>query len=181
MTDEEFQTKIRPFLKGSDSDVSNFLSICSFFSGSYDSDVHFSNLSRTLNDIEAKALCGCSFGNRLFYFAVPPNVFIPAAAAISRNAQTSRGWNRIVVEKPFGHDLQSALEMSGQLRALWNEDQIYRIDHYLGKEMVQNLTIFRFGNTFLEPLLNNRYVSAVKVTFKEDFGTMVAIIAHTLI
>jgi glucose-6-phosphate 1-dehydrogenase len=107
----------------------------------------------------------------MFYFAIPPNVFIPSARAIDVAARSKRGWNRIVVEKPFGHDLQSALEMSSQLTSMWSEDDIYRIDHYLGKEIVQNLLVFRFGNIFLEPIMNNRYVSSVKITFKENFGT----------
>ncbi len=75
------------------------------------------------------------------------------------------------VEKPFGHEYESARKMSSELGALWEEQDIYRIDHYLGKEMVQNLMLFRFGNTFLEPLLNRNNVAAVQITFKEDFGT----------
>ena len=102
---------------------------------------------------------------------VPPNVFISSAAAIRSSAMASSGWTRLIVEKPFGHDLQSAVAMSVQLNAIFPEEHIYRIDHYLGKEMVQNLIMFRFGNIFLEPLLNSSYVHSVKITFKEDFGT----------
>jgi len=109
--------------------------------------------------------------SRLFYFAIPPDIFIPAATMIKSSCMSETGWNRLIVEKPFGHDLLSAQVMLHGLGALYREDQIYRIDHYLGKEMVQNLLLFRFGNTIFEPLLNNRYVSNVKITFKEDFGT----------
>lgn len=173
LSNDDFYSKIRDYIKGDEQDIQEFLSRCTYFSGSYDSPDDFIQLHNTLKTMEENNQCGCTGSNRLYYFAVPPNVFIPAAAAISANAQSSHGWTRVVVEKPFGHDLSSAVEMSHKLQALWREEQIYRIDHYLGKEMVQNLTIFRFGNTFLEPLLNNRHVSVVKIAFKEDFGTMV--------
>ena len=178
MPNEDFRLKIKPFLKsiqGGENNIDDFLSRCSYFSGGYDSREDFSHLHTFLHELESNNDCGCTGSNRLYYFAIPPNVFIPAARAISERAQSQHGWTRVVVEKPFGHDLSSAVEMSHKLQSLWKEDQIYRIDHYLGKEMVQNLTIFRFGNTFLEPLLNNRHVSVVKITFKEDFGTMVRI------
>jgi glucose-6-phosphate 1-dehydrogenase len=176
LSDEEFASKIKVHLTGegrTEEDIHAFLARCSYHSGSYDSQDDFQILHNSLTLLEQNNHCGCTGSNRLYYFAIPPNVFIPAATAISSTAQSQHGWTRVVVEKPFGHDLNSALEMSRRLQALWREEQIYRIDHYLGKEMVQNLTIFRFGNTFLEPLLNNRHVSVVKITFKEDFGTMV--------
>jgi glucose-6-phosphate 1-dehydrogenase len=143
-----------------------------FFSrGSYDSEGDFALLSARLTELELESI-DSPVRNRVFYFAVPPNVFIPAAASIKGAAASTLGWNRLIVEKPFGHDYDSALEMSNQLCALWPEECIYRIDHYLGKEMVQNIMLFRFGNTFLEPLLNRNHVAAVQITFKEDFGTM---------
>jgi glucose-6-phosphate 1-dehydrogenase len=169
---EQFCAKIKSFLKGTEEEILAFLARCSYHAGAYDSSEDFIKLHNSLTALELNNKCGCTGSNRLFYFAIPPNIFIPAASAISENAQSHHGWTRVVVEKPFGHDLTSAVDMSRRLQALWREDQIYRIDHYLGKEMVQNLTIFRFGNTFLEPLLNNRHVSVVKISFKEDFGTM---------
>jgi glucose-6-phosphate 1-dehydrogenase len=177
MTDDDFRAKIRPFLNkvGTSAEIDDFLSRCVYFEGKYDNPDDFRRMGNKLTEME-DATIQCSCRNRLFYFAIPPNVFIPSAEGIHTAAQSTEGWNRIVVEKPFGHDLDSALAMSAQLRAIWHEDQIYRIDHYLGKEMVQNLTIFRFGNTFLEPLLNNRHVTSVKITFKEDFGTMVSLV-----
>lgn len=171
-TDDAFRQKIKAFLpSGEDEDMVNrFLSLCCYFQGQYDSMESFSTLNTFLLDKEAVA-CSSNGVNRLYYFAIPPNVFIPSARAIDAAARSLHGWNRIVVEKPFGHDLESALQMSSELTALWDEDDIYRIDHYLGKEIVQNLIVFRFGNMFLEPLMNNRYVKSVKITFKEDFGT----------
>lgn len=174
MSNDEFRVKLLPFIKNGKTaeEIELFLGRCTYFSGNYDSQDDFARLHLTLEELEKDNQCGCKGANRLYYFAIPPNVFIPSAAGISAKAQSEHGWTRVVVEKPFGHDLASALTMSQQLQHLWREDQIYRIDHYLGKEMVQNLTIFRFGNTFLEPLMNNRHVSVVKITFKEDFGTM---------
>lgn len=170
-SDEDFREKIEAFLPKDDSDmVSRFLSICCYFQGQYGSEESFSKLNTFLLEKEAVA-CSENGVNRLYYFAIPPNVFIPSAKAIDAAARSQHGWNRVVVEKPFGHDLESALQMSSQLTEMWDEDDIYRIDHYLGKEIVQNLIVFRFSNIFLEPLMNNRYVESIKITFKEDFGT----------
>jgi glucose-6-phosphate 1-dehydrogenase len=84
---------------------------------------------------------------------------------------STSGWTRLIVEKPFGRDYDSSKKLASELGALFTEDHIYRIDHYLGKEMVQNLIMFRFGNIFLEPLLCSKYVHSVQITFKENFGT----------
>jgi glucose-6-phosphate 1-dehydrogenase len=172
MTFFDFRLTIRPFLKGSEQDITNFLSKCVYFSGQYDSVESFVGLDHNLLEMEKNSLPNVTCTNRLFYFAIPPNVFIPTAHSIRNACCTKTGWNRLIVEKPFGHDLASALSMSNQLMAMWTETEVYRIDHYLGKEMVQNLIMFRFGNTFLEPLLNSNYVKAIRITFKEDFGTM---------
>lgn len=147
--------------------LSSFLSRNFYCSGSYDSSESFAELHTKLIVTKTSTIPS----NRLFYFAIPPNVFIPSARAIRNSAMSVDGWTRLIVEKPFGHDLASAQEMGAQLGSLFSEDHIYRIDHYLGKEMVQNLIMFRFGNTFLEPLMNNRYVHSIQITFKEDFGT----------
>eukprot|EP00603_Paraphysomonas_imperforata_P001972 CAMPEP_0114431110 /NCGR_PEP_ID=MMETSP0103-20121206/10418_1 /TAXON_ID=37642 ORGANISM="Paraphysomonas imperforata, Strain PA2" /NCGR_SAMPLE_ID=MMETSP0103 /ASSEMBLY_ACC=CAM_ASM_000201 /LENGTH=513 /DNA_ID=CAMNT_0001600639 /DNA_START=37 /DNA_END=1578 /DNA_ORIENTATION=- len=170
-TDAAFRDKIKAFLPADDPDmVTRFLSICCYFQGQYGSEESFSQLNTFLLEKES-VVCSANGVNRLFYFAIPPNVFIPSARAIDAACRSTGGWNRIVVEKPFGHDLESALQMSSELTSLWDEDDIYRIDHYLGKEIVQNLIVFRFGNMFLEPLMNNRYVQSIKITFKENFGT----------
>merc|ERR1719272_406427 len=84
---------------------------------------------------------------------------------------STAGWNRVIIEKPFGHDLESATELVENMNKVLTEEQIYRIDHYLGKEVVQSLLMLRFGNSFLEPLMNRHYVDSVTITFKEDFGT----------
>lgn len=81
------------------------------------------------------------------------------------------GWNRVIIEKPFGHDFDSSAQLSRHLNSLFREDQLYRIDHYLGKEMVQNLMILRFGNRIFGPLWNRENIASIQVSFKEPFGT----------
>jgi glucose-6-phosphate 1-dehydrogenase len=116
--------------------------------------------------------------NRLFYLATPPSAYEEIVANLGRvglNKQGERdgerdGWCRIVIEKPFGHDLTSAVALNESLLKVFDESQIYRIDHYLGKETVRNLMVFRFGNGIFEPLWNRRYVDHVQITVAEDLG-----------
>jgi glucose-6-phosphate 1-dehydrogenase len=110
--------------------------------------------------------------NVLFYLATPPALFGPIverlhAAGLLREDE---GWRRVVIEKPFGHDLASARALNRQLAALLREEQIYRIDHYLGKETVQNIIAFRFANGIFEPIWNRRYVDHVQITVAETVG-----------
>jgi len=113
-------------------------------------------------------------GNRLFYLATPPSAYEEIVANLGRvglHRQGKReGWCRIVVEKPFGHDRASAGKLNDALVSVFDESQIYRIDHYLGKETVRNLLVFRFGNGIFEPLWNRRYVDHVQITVAEDLG-----------
>ena len=110
-------------------------------------------------------------GNRIFYLAMAPNFFGTIAQHLrSENILTPNGFNRVIIEKPFGHDFESAKELNDQLTATFNEDQIYRIDHYLGKEMIQNISAIRFGNNIWESLWNNRYISNIQVTLSEKLG-----------
>jgi glucose-6-phosphate 1-dehydrogenase len=170
---EDFRKYVAGILRGKASDevVEAFAQRVDYFRGAYGSEEDFGALAAELSRLEAASV-DSPVRNRLFYFAVPPDVFIPAGRAIKLRCSSAQGWNRLIIEKPFGHDFDSAKAMSDELRDLWPEESLYRIDHYLGKEMVQNLMLFRFGNMFLEPLLNRNYVAAVQITFKEDFGTM---------
>ncbi|WP_371036455.1 glucose-6-phosphate dehydrogenase [Rhodosalinus sp. FB01] len=106
---------------------------------------------------------------RAFYFSVDPHLFAPLAKRVERHGLAAAG-TRVVVEKPFGHDLASARALNAALAEHFHEDQVYRIDHYLGKETVQNLMAVRFGNTLFEPLWNAQYVDHIQITVAETVG-----------
>uniref|UniRef100_A0AC34RIT9 Glucose-6-phosphate 1-dehydrogenase n=1 Tax=Panagrolaimus sp. JU765 TaxID=591449 RepID=A0AC34RIT9_9BILA len=147
-----------------------FVKRISYVSGGYDSDDGFNNLKNALDHIEVLYKRPVK---RLFYLAVPPNVFEPVSTYIKKYCMDTGGdaWTRVVIEKPFGHDDVSSKKLSDHLAKLFTEEQIYRIDHYLGKEMVQNMVILRFGNRFISPSWNRDHIAAVMISFKEDFGT----------
>lgn len=110
--------------------------------------------------------------NVLFYLSTPPQVYQPVVQQIGAAglAHAAAGWRRIVIEKPFGHDLASAQQLNQAVHQVFNEDQIYRIDHYLGKETVQNLLVLRFANAIFEPLWNRNYINSVQITVAESVG-----------
>jgi glucose-6-phosphate 1-dehydrogenase len=119
-------------------------------------------------------------GNRLFYLAVPPTLYPAivehldraglAASGERRPAGSKPGWTRVIVEKPFGYDLDSARMLNREISEVFDEGQVFRIDHYLGKETVQNLSVFRFGNGLFEPIWNRRYIDSVQITVAETVG-----------
>jgi glucose-6-phosphate 1-dehydrogenase len=112
-------------------------------------------------------------GNVLFYLAIPPNLFGEVVRRLGEAGlvqQEGDSWRRVIVEKPFGHDLDSARALSAELATVLREDQIYRIDHYLGKETVQNILVFRFANSLFEPIWNRTYVDHVQLTVAETVG-----------
>jgi glucose-6-phosphate 1-dehydrogenase len=123
-----------------------FLEKCWYHKGQYDKAEDFKKLDEELQKAEQQGANGAKAFNRIFYMALPPTAFVPAAKSIAAAAMSKRGWNRIVVEKPFGRDTKSSEELGRELSALFAESQLYRIDHYLGKEMVQNLITLRFAN-----------------------------------
>ncbi len=110
-------------------------------------------------------------GNRIFYLAMSPEFFGTVTEQLKVAGLTdTKGFKRLVIEKPFGHNLQSAIELNRQIRTAFKEEEIYRIDHYLGKEMVQNIEVIRFANAVFEPLWNNRYISNIQITLSEMLG-----------
>jgi glucose-6-phosphate 1-dehydrogenase len=131
----------------------------------------FDAMKQQIEKLEAARSTG---GNRLFYLATPPGAFAPIARELGRTGllhQDDDGpWRRLVVEKPFGTDLKSAKALNAELLAIASEHQIYRIDHYLGKETVQNILVLRFTNGMFEPIWNRHYIDHVQITVEEKLG-----------
>ncbi|HEY4492949.1 MAG TPA: glucose-6-phosphate dehydrogenase [Acidobacteriota bacterium] len=111
-------------------------------------------------------------GNVIFYLATPPSAFGPISENLNKAglSRSEKGWRRIVIEKPFGHDLPSALELNREILRYWNEDQVFRIDHYLGKETVQNILAFRFANGIFESVWNKQAIDHIQLTVSESVG-----------
>jgi glucose-6-phosphate 1-dehydrogenase len=129
----------------------------------------FDAMSGQLDKLEAAQNTG---GNRLFYLATPPSAFLPIGRELSRTGMLveNGAWRRLVVEKPFGTDLDSARTLNGELLKLVDEHQIYRIDHYLGKETVQNILVLRFANGMFEPIWNRNHIDHIQITVDEKLG-----------
>jgi glucose-6-phosphate 1-dehydrogenase len=132
----------------------------------------YKNIREALEEFDRRR--GTS-GNRIYYLATSPSDYVEiirnlGAAGMVKEDEDGNGWVRIIVEKPFGRDLESARALNREVSAVFKEDQVYRIDHYLGKETVQNLLVFRFANGIFEPLWNRQYVDHVQITASENIG-----------
>ncbi|MFC8193608.1 glucose-6-phosphate dehydrogenase [Cellulomonas sp. NPDC057328] len=141
-----------------------------FVQGTFDDDDAFDRLRETVEDLDVSRGTG---GNHAFYLSVPPSSFPVVCKQLARSglSQPKEGtWRRVVIEKPFGHDLRSARELNDIVSSVFRPDDIFRIDHYLGKETVQNLLALRFANQLFEPIWNGNYVDHVQITMAEDIG-----------
>jgi glucose-6-phosphate 1-dehydrogenase len=147
-----------------------FLERIYYVQGDFQDPTAYQRLREQLLQIEQKH---GTQGNRFHYLAVSPSFFSPIVRRLGESGLTKEEngtWTRVIVEKPFGHDLESAEQLNKELKEILNEKQIYRIDHYLGKETVQNLMVFRFANSIIEPLWNRTYIDHVQITAAEAVG-----------
>jgi glucose-6-phosphate 1-dehydrogenase len=178
MTDESFRTTIGEAAK-TISEVgpidpakwNEFSSNLYYSSGEYGNPDSYSQLAKRLAEIDKEKNLG---GNRLFYLSTPPEVYPDIVEQLGRaglaRPANPNSWVRIIIEKPFGRDLASARDLNKIVLNVFEEKQVYRIDHYLGKDTVQNLLVLRFGNGIFEPLWNRNYVDHVQITASETLG-----------
>jgi glucose-6-phosphate 1-dehydrogenase len=141
-----------------------------FVQGEFSDDDSFDRLAACVQSLDVERGTG---GNRAFYLSIPPGQFPVVVSQLERSGLSDKaaaGWRRVVIEKPFGHDLTSARDLNDLLAAVFEAHSVFRIDHYLGKETVQNLLALRFANELFEPIWNRGYVDHVQITMAEDIG-----------
>ncbi|MEM9326169.1 MAG: glucose-6-phosphate dehydrogenase, partial [Bacteroidota bacterium] len=174
-TNEEFQQKVvfdNPHLKKdglSEEKLKEFATMMEYIAVDTSKDEAFQELKERLTSIDNERGIG---GNCMFYLSTPPSLYGPISkglAGVGYN-QEDKGWRRLIIEKPFGYSLATAQALNRELRECFEERQIYRIDHYLGKETVQNLFVTRFSNSIFEPLWNRNYIHRVEITSAESVG-----------
>jgi glucose-6-phosphate 1-dehydrogenase len=176
-SDEEFRAQMREAVteygeeeKIGDEVWQSFARGLFYRQGDFRDSASYENLRATLKQVDDER---GTRGNHLFYLATAPSYFglIAEELGKAKLAEPQEGaWTRLIVEKPFGHDLESARKLNAELASVFKEEQVYRIDHYLGKETVQNLLVFRFANSIFEPLWNRQYIDHVQITNAEAIG-----------
>lgn len=171
LSNDEFQANVKDSVKASiekEDRIDEFASHFYYHSLDVTDSDSYRSLKNLAIELDGNYELG---GNRIFYLAMAPEFFGTIALHLKEDGLTDvPGFKRLVIEKPFGHDLESAKELNNQIRTAFSEDEIYRIDHYLGKEMVQNIEVIRFANAIFEPLWNSRFISNIQVTSSEVLG-----------
>ena len=175
MSDEQFREKMREavekFIEDSEVDPAIWAAFAQglfYMAGNVDDPKCYTDLASHLSRIETERH---TTGNVLFYLSTQPSQYGPVARGLGEaGLAKGHGWRRVVIEKPFGHDLSSARALSDEVHEHFAEHEVYRIDHYLGKETVQNILAFRFGNGIFEPLWDRRYVDNIQITGAESIG-----------
>jgi glucose-6-phosphate 1-dehydrogenase len=171
--DGKFQSEMRQAveqfgrIKVDDAAWQKFAPRLHYVSSNFDDAAGYPRLAKQLNGLSDQGSA-----NRLFYLATPPDdysIIVEQLGKVGLNHNAS-GWTRIIIEKPFGRDLDSAVALNNEVHQVFEEEQIYRIDHYLGKETVQNLIVFRFANAIFEPIWNRNYIDHVQITVAETVG-----------
>ena len=170
LTDDEFRSRCRQAMQASGPGVSRLIAGARYVAGRYDDPATYTALEQLVMELDEHRGIG---GNRVYYLATPPQLFgsiaVRLGAAGLGNAR-NRGFVRLVIEKPFGWDEQSARELYAEISSVFAEEQVFRIDHYLAKETVQNLLAVRFANAIFEPIWNRTWVDNVQITVAESIG-----------
>ncbi|WP_085994082.1 glucose-6-phosphate dehydrogenase [Oceanobacillus senegalensis] len=172
-TDEILRENVEQSIKDAkstdeDKNLADFVSHFYYRSFDVTNDASYDDLNRLIIDLEGEYQ---TEGNRLFYLAMAPNFFGLIAKKLKEyGLKETSGWTRLIIEKPFGVNLETAKELNNEIRQAFDENQIYRIDHYLGKEMVQNIEVIRFANGIFEHLWNNQFISNIQITASELLG-----------
>ncbi|MEH6941058.1 glucose-6-phosphate dehydrogenase [Bacillus sp. JJ722] len=173
LTQEQFKSNIKDSVLSainpvSETELESFVTHFQYHSHDVSNTDSYAELKAIAEQMDAKYELE---GNRLFYLAMAPEFFGPITQHLKSEGLTdTKGYKRVIIEKPFGHDYESAEKLNNMIRASFEEEEIYRIDHYLGKEMVQNIEVIRFSNMMFEPLWNNRYISNIQITSSETLG-----------
>jgi len=175
MTDEAFRANVReslkPLIEKNPEGADAFLETFYYHTGDYDDAAAYKTLCPRLDEADKRH---GTRGNRIFYLSIPPNLYAPVVQHLGTAGLAleghGRGWSRLIVEKPFGHDADSAQKLTAEIQRFFTEEQTYRIDHYLGKETVQSILVLRFANLLFEPVWNRTYVDHVQITAAETLG-----------